>query len=255
MTVQELQLYIDTVITASTNPVYRPRYEDLLRIHKTQFHSSIHDIDQFLPWHRWFLLQYETLLRSINCKVTVPYWDWSLWAMIPFAAPIWGDGDHQIGGNGRPSDRCVQEGKFRVGAWSLPDGTCLSREFRSGALPGPVQVDKVLNYGLSKFRRFEIGLRLNLQGVVHCAIGGTMCSTDAGYAPEFFLHHGFIDKLWSDWQETSSDHHNAHFSTRTNPMTSTESISASDVIDNYNLPGGVSVCYADSINGHAWLKK
>ena len=168
--------------------------------------------------------------------------------MTPFAAPIWGDGAHQIGGNGRDSGRCVQEGKFRVGTWSLPDGTCLSRQFRSGSLPGPVEVAEVLNYSPSEFRQFEIGLRVNLHNLVHCAIGGTMCSRDAGYAPEFFLHHGFIDKLWSDWQEESSDHHNAHFSTRTNPMTSTGSTSASDVIDNYNLPGGVSVCYADPIN-------
>ena len=45
MTVQELQLYVDTVIAALTNPFYRSCYEALLRIHRTEFHSSIHDID------------------------------------------------------------------------------------------------------------------------------------------------------------------------------------------------------------------
>ena len=31
----------------------------------------------FLPWHRWFILAFENLLRKVDCKVTVPYWDWS----------------------------------------------------------------------------------------------------------------------------------------------------------------------------------
>ena len=75
-----------------------------------------------------------------------------------------------------------------------------------------------------------------------------MCSIDSVYAPEFFLHHGFIDKLWSDWQEKSLDHHNAHFSTKINAMTSAGSTSPVDVIDNYNLPDGVSVCYATTDN-------
>jgi hypothetical protein len=105
-----------------------------------------------------------------------------------------------------------------------------------------------MNYSPSEFTQFEIGLRVNFHNLVHCAIGGTMCSRDAGYTPEFFLHHGFIDKLWSDWQKKSSNHHNAHFSTITNPMTAAGSTSAADVIDNYNLPDGVSVCYADPMN-------
>jgi hypothetical protein len=31
---------------------------------------------------------------------------------------------------------------------------------------------------------------------VHCMIGGSMCNADAASgAPEFFLHHGFLDKV------------------------------------------------------------
>ena len=29
-----------------------------------------------------------------------------------------------------------------------------------------------------------------------------MCLVTSAEAPEFFLHHAFIDKIWSDWQET-----------------------------------------------------
>ena len=30
---------------------------------------------------------------------------------------------------------------------------------------------------------------------------GQMCSNDSAAAPEFFLHHGFVDKLWGDWRK------------------------------------------------------
>ena len=39
-----------------------------------------------------------------------------------------------------------------------------------------------------------------------------MCSVAAANAPEFFLHHAFIDKIWANWQEYSVEHMNVHFS-------------------------------------------
>jgi hypothetical protein len=36
--------------------------------------------DGFFPWHRWFLYQFEELLRSLGPRyrcVSIPYWDWS----------------------------------------------------------------------------------------------------------------------------------------------------------------------------------
>ena len=56
------------------------------------------------------------------------------------------------------------------------------------------------------FNIFERDLRINLHDTVHCRIGGDMCLVTSAEAPEFFLHRGFIDKIWSDWQEKSRDH-------------------------------------------------
>ena len=78
MTKEERTLYVQTVIKASTHPAYKERYERLLTIHRNIFFSRIHELDFFLPWHRWFILQYENLLREIDCRITVPFWDWSL---------------------------------------------------------------------------------------------------------------------------------------------------------------------------------
>ena len=78
MTKEERKRYIQTVKTASTHSAYKEKYERLLTLHRDIFPTGIHELDYFLPWHRWFILQYENLLREIDCRVTVPFWDWSL---------------------------------------------------------------------------------------------------------------------------------------------------------------------------------
>lgn len=47
-------------------------------------------------------------------------------------------------------------------------------------------------------------------GSVHNAIGGTMASGGSAGAPEFFLHHAMVDKVWADWQAQSAEHTQAY---------------------------------------------
>jgi len=60
------------------------------------------------------------------------------------------------------------------------------------------------------------GFRANIEGgpgmhnSVHCAIGGVMCTAAASNAPEFFLHHTFMDKIWANWQAQSPAHVTAY---------------------------------------------
>ena len=85
------------------------------------------------------------------------------------------------------------------------------------------------------FNNFEIGLRVDLHNTVHVKIGGDMGSITAAEAPEFFLHHGFIDRIWSDWQNRGPDYLTIFFANLTDRMEGTE-YSPSDFIDNRNLP-------------------
>ena len=48
------------------------------------FFTAIHRPSEFLPWHRWFILEMENLLKEVDCRVTIPYWDWSLVSNDPF---------------------------------------------------------------------------------------------------------------------------------------------------------------------------
>ena len=120
-------------------------------------------------------------------------------------------------------------------------GGCLRRRF-NGNTPDAVAVEEVLRIPANDFTRFEVALRLNLHDTVHCLIDGTMCSTDSAAAPEFFLHHGFIDKIWADWQKRSSAHHNAFFPGINERLPSTP-YTPSQLINLKTQPGRVRVEY------------
>lgn len=45
---------------------------------------------QFLPWHRWYLMKMENILRKIDCRATIPYWDWSLFSGQPWRRQVGG---------------------------------------------------------------------------------------------------------------------------------------------------------------------
>jgi len=87
---------------------------------------------------------------------------------------------------------------------------------------------------------------------VHCIIDGTMCTTNSALAPEFFLHHGFIDKIWHDWQMVDPTHVNAYSGSNvaTMPGTATRPIDMFDltaqVMEGTEAP--VRVCYNEPSN-------
>ena len=69
-----------------------------------------------------------------------------------------------------------------------------------------------------------------------------MCSGKSAEAPEFFLHHGFIDKIWAEYQNQSLVKKFAFFSSINTRMVGI-SYGPKSMLDNNNLPGGVRVCY------------
>lgn len=213
--------------------------------------SAIHKKTFFLPWHRYFILRYENLLREVDCRFTTAHWDWSAVSSDPFDATypssLWYSSDTGFGGNGEGSDNCVRSGPFRESEFSLvpieagDSPKCLQRDF-DGTTPDMVAVAEVLKYGPENFTDFELALRVDLHGTVHCVIAGTMCTHESAAAPEFFLHHSFVDKIWDTWQKKSEYHKNVFFSTLDEVMPGTQ-ILPKEVLDQNSLPGGVRVEY------------
>ena len=116
MTEYEKRRYIETIKVISWDVSFQSTWNSFLRIHQDLFNKGIHTVEQFLPWHRWYVHQYENLIRRYDCRLTVPFWDWSVVASDPWSTAsgsLWDLGPTGFGGNGSSSDQCVKTGPFR----------------------------------------------------------------------------------------------------------------------------------------------
>ncbi|CAB4008352.1 Tyrosinase, partial [Paramuricea clavata] len=248
--------FINAFITVSTHSEWKHRFKALARIHFENFRGkTIHHRHEFLPWHRWYLLMLENLLRCYDCGVTLPYWDWSLEADTWEKSEIW----TWIGGDGNCKILVKVVGNFVLPPPSIPRrGTmikscrpaascrCLMKYYAQAQF-APERVNRnivTLRRRMRRFQRLAPSLQIIKRGLSHCQserIREMFTVTFMGI-PEFCLHHGFIDKIWSDWQQRSELHKNAHFGSISTPMAATI-YSPKDVNDLQNQPGGVRVCY------------
>ena len=69
-----------------------------------------------------------------------------------------------------------------------------------------------------------------------------MCTIDSANAPEFFMHHGFIDKIWHDYQKKSIANKNAFFPSIKSRLRTTPYYPR-DFIDFAKQPKCVKACY------------
>lgn len=207
------------------------RYDEYVTMHGRFFSTDIgdglrvaHMTPSFLPWHRKFLLEFERELQEIDPKVSLPYWDWtkddtadsSLWQ------------DDLLGGNGRNGDLQVMTGPFAYssGNWTINEGVTdapyLTRNFGRPTDPVSLPSRKELEWAIDDptydvapwdstvqtgFRnKFEGWTRSEKEGFhnhnrVHLWVGGHMTGGTSPNDPVFWLHHAFIDLVWSRWQE------------------------------------------------------
>ena len=60
----------------------------------------------------------------------------------------------------------------------------------------------------SQYSAWHKSIENDLHDTMQCNIGATMCTSRSADDPIFFLHHGFIDKLWADWQNKGPQYMN-----------------------------------------------
>ncbi|MFF2040754.1 tyrosinase family protein [Kitasatospora sp. NPDC058170] len=218
LTAQEKRAFVNAVLALKRNGGYDSfvsTHNDFIVSDTDNGERVGHRSPSFLPWHRRFLLQFEEALQAIDPTVTLPYWDWT--ADRTAAASIWGA--DFMGGNGRSSDSQVTTGPFAysTGNWTLnvrPDSrSYLRRQLGSATaqLPTRTETSGVLaisTYDAAPWNSASDGFRNNLEGWrgvnlhnrVHVWVGGLMTTGMSPNDPVFWLHHCFIDKLWSEWQ-------------------------------------------------------
>ena len=102
MDIEERKRFINTYKMASLHPLFKKDYENVVAFHINAPDKLLHHTPKiFFPWHRWFLVQFENLLRRIDCRVTAPYWDWSRvahhWWRGSGNRDLWNSGEHGVG--------------------------------------------------------------------------------------------------------------------------------------------------------------
>lgn len=254
MSFEERRRYVRAFKVVSKEAPYRSTY-DLVTVLHPAFFDLIHEKEFFFPWHRWYLFVFENLLRHVDCRVTVPYWNWAravsrkrLWRHTDIR-DIWNPGPHGFGGNGESRTGCVRSGPFKAGHWSLPawlDSDCLSREFDYDFdLPGEWYVKDISKIHWRRFSKFESGVRDYMHNDLHNAIGGTMSKDESAAAPEFWCHHAFLDKIWSDWQDRGSRYKFAYYK-KINTTLPGSKYFGWQFMDLQNQPDCVRVLYQES---------
>ena len=244
MSLEERARFIKAFKLVSTDPRYRDDYRKLTIMY-SQIPSDIlnHTPQIFLPWYRGYLLELENILRQIDCRITMPYWDWSIdaahWTRDPEIEDVWNSGPHGLGGNGVFPDMCVMDGPFKKGEFFLPwyaSGGYLKRDFNQSCnLPNAEDVHTLEEK--EDFTAFEEVIREVFLWKIRDCVG------ESEYA-EFWLHHTFIDKLWAKWERNILDRELEHYRNTTFKMPGLENF-AWEYMPFKKLPGGVIVVYEE----------
>ena len=186
----------------------RNNFVRLLYIHEEYWVGGIHNRVQFYPWHRIYLLQIENLLRKVDCKLTVPYWDWTKnvarwWESSVFNWRYFGSNlnfDERTGQQQLTTvDQCPSNGYFspQYGYQDLR-GQCLVRQFTYNIVPASyTRIQNILSW--KNALRSEADLR-HEHGIPHYIVGGERTglffTERAAEDPLFWLHHSNVDYQW-----------------------------------------------------------
>lgn len=244
--------YISAVLTVSSDPKYAPLYQKLIRKYENSFsslaQSTVPGISQFVPWHRYFLLEYEDLLRLVHRDITIPYWDWSVSTSKPYSLPVF-DPIAGFGNTSKPETGCVSSGPFREGKFEVTyrngSTSCLVRKYENFKFFDRAILERSLSLGTDNFREFHNFMQLFLTLNIRCFIGGQMCSSAAANDPLYLLHLTRVDLFVQKWQERDPNNLPVQQSNRGDSLVETfdESLRVFDFCANDKLPYETCVSY------------
>ena len=197
LTPEELADFLEALQTLKSNGMY----DTITSVHgnPTTF-NLFHGNDYFLPWHRWYVLRIESAVRDLGGKFacfSMPYWDWTLDAGREAQSPIW----DIFGPMGKKNDSfCMREGPFAE--WKNSKGGCLKRiGSDSYRFFSPAEVLDLIMGKEELVGGFRPAFEAGAHSRPHLFIGGAMNSFASPDDPIFWLHHAFVDKVWSMWQD------------------------------------------------------
>ena len=162
-------------------------YRELVEIHNRdggmfhRMHGSMLGVvgyNRFLPWHRSYLIKFETEIRSVsNDKdFAIPYWDWT-----------------------RDTVEQLKNFKEIVGTSTLPRRINLNTNNHTNFFSETSLID-LINRNAGDYFDFSKALEDGPHNRGHNLIGGAMSTMRSPADPIFWSHHAMVDKVWADWQ-------------------------------------------------------
>ena len=190
----------------------------------TMFQNMGHQNIAFLPWHREYVRRFELALQTVVPGVTIPYWPWP---MAPEPSTLFSNarihriffsssaqqdvgGLFSLAGPRSPPSWWPTGFRWRIQpALQVGFSQILRRGSASDTWPPTataVNAVETLNEtpsGVNPYwafwNRLESGARMHNSG--HNIVGGYMANpVFSPNDPLFWLHHSFIDRIWSRWQ-------------------------------------------------------
>lgn len=251
LTSEERLQFINTYLEVVSHPVYGPRYLELVDTYNRSFGNDISQSttpseSQFFMFNRYFLLEFEDLLRDFNCSLTIPYYDWTPFPVAPYTAAVW-DNEDGFGDTSRLGDRCVITGPFRVGEYSISSaagGGCLRREYLNNRFPSRDIIERdLLTLPSAEFEQFHRFLHLFIGINIQCFIGGTICSRAPANDPIYLLHISQLDSILMRWQSIGQGRESVRYSTDTSPLLEAPGFAVRDFNNNLALPYSTCLFY------------
>ncbi|KAI0452667.1 Di-copper centre-containing protein [Xylaria acuta] len=211
LTATEKQNYLDADLCLMSLPPKSgikgatSRWDELQYSHAAQA-RYVHNVGAFLPFHRYFITVHEHLLRA-ECNYTgpLPYWDEPL-DVGNIAGSSLFSGEPSFGGSGTGRNNCIADGPF----------VNITLHFKQDLSTTDYCISRVLNdVAFSAAARANVETCLEhenfgdawrcLEGKPHSAGHGGVLGTMIDILlspgdPVFYLHHGYLDRVWFDWQ-------------------------------------------------------
>jgi len=167
--------------------------------------THVHQGPEFLPWHRELVNRFEIMLRQVDPRLSLHYWDWTRDASPLFTTSFMGSGSGDAG------DPWLAEGFYVPGAdpyraddpFDLTHNNpadpprTLTRNYSGGTLPGSTDTD-IVNAG--DYQAMHALLEA-AHDSAHGLIGGTLNNPHISFRdPIVFLLHSNVDRLFTRWQ-------------------------------------------------------
>jgi tyrosinase len=203
----ELTSIYDALVPSMEQSPSLSSYDDFVDMHRRLRHT-IHSPPLFLPWHRRFVYELESLLRTIDPSITIPYWQWSSEPQ-PHRSLVF----RRFGTSSGTDGGCIPDGPFRDWHFTSDSfgGDCIRRAFdpQTGRSPITNWIDggecvRRIQAQSDDGSTFETRLTA-IHDRFHWWVGADM--SDTRYSPKdpvFYLHHAFIDKIWTEGQAQHS---------------------------------------------------